>query len=114
MTAKEYYRQTSDMAFALSNFTDDFGNPDKIVANIVPSIAKNHQEAINILEENDFFSIPWEKFNEVEDTDNLKFEIVFHYGVDDFDRFDRYSLRSGHRKIVQGIQIYDRTIPQYD
>lgn len=85
MTAKQYYKMTTDMAYPIKNAM--IGNNGQIVANIVLQ-GKKTEDAVKILEENDFFSLPESLDFEFEEGDEIKFEIRFHYGIDDLDIFN--------------------------
>lgn len=85
MTAKQYYKMTTDMAYPIKNAM--IGNNGQIVANIVLQ-GKKTEDAVKILDENDFFSLPESLGFDFEEGDKIKFEIRFHYGVDDLDIFD--------------------------
>lgn len=85
MTAKQYYKMTTDMAYPIKNAM--IGNNGQIVANIVLQ-GKKTEDAVKILEENDFFSLPETLDFNFEEGDEIEFEIRFHYGVDDLDIFD--------------------------
>lgn len=85
MTAKQYYKMTTDMAYPIKNAM--IGNNGQIVANIVLQ-GKKTEDAVKILEENDFFSLPESLDFDFEEGKAIKFEIRFHYGVDDLDIFE--------------------------
>lgn len=87
MTSKQYYKQTSDMAYPLKDFTKDDENPNKVIANIALTRGETRDDAIMILDSNDFFSLP-SSFNlHGIDTSKIELEIRFHYGIDSFDCF---------------------------
>ena len=86
MTAKQYYKQTSDMAYHLGNVMTEVES-DKVIANIA-LIKGDYADAVKILDENDFFSIPPEIDLSEIDMENIQLEIRFHYGIDNLDIFE--------------------------
>lgn len=89
MTSTQYYKQTSDMAYPLNNFLYKADAPNTIVAYVTLTHGETSADALKILKENDFFSLPadfTDKYNIYLDT--AKFQIHFHYGLDNFDCYD--------------------------
>lgn len=87
MTSKQYYKQTSDMAYPLKDFTKDDENPNKVIANIALTHGETRNDALKILDDNDFFSLPADFDFHGIDTSEIELEIRFHYGIDNFDCF---------------------------
>jgi hypothetical protein len=87
MTSKQYYKQTSDMAYPLKDFAKDDKNPNKVIANIALTHGETRNDALKILDDNDFFSLPSDFDFDGIDTNEIELEIRFHYGIDDFDCF---------------------------
>lgn len=87
MTSKQYYKQTSDMAYPLKDIMKDANNPNKVIANIAITDG-GREDALKILDENDFFSLPEKYTLENVDTDSIELEIRFHYSLDNFDCFE--------------------------
>lgn len=87
MTSKQYYKQTSDMAYPLKEIMKDNNNPNKVIANIAITDG-GREDALKILDENDFFSLPENYTLKNVDTDSIELEIRFHYGLDNFDCFE--------------------------
>lgn len=86
MTSKQYYKQTSDMAYRLDDIMFDEAEDNKIVANIALTHGEPRVTAEKILNDNDFFSISQDAFSHFDNDDNeLELEIRFHYGIDDVD-----------------------------
>lgn len=88
MTSKQYYKQTSDMAYPLKDFIKDDENPNKVIANIALTHGERRNAALKILNDNDFFSLPSDFDFHGIDTSEIELEIRFHYGIDDFDCFE--------------------------
>ena len=90
MTSKQYYKQTSDMAYRLNDAFISGDHADRVVGNIaiIGDGDAGREEAYKILNENDFFSFDADEvdFGEI-DFDNVELELRFHYGIDDFDIF---------------------------
>lgn len=87
MTSKQYYKQTSDMAYPLNDFGKDNKNPNKVIANIALIHGGTRNDALKILDDNDFFSLPSDFDFRGIDTNEIELEIRFHYGIDDIDCF---------------------------
>ena len=87
MTSKQYYKQTSDMAYPLKDFVKEDKNPNKVIANIALTHGETTNDALKILDDNDFFSLPADFDFHGIDTSEIELEIRFHYGVDSFDCF---------------------------
>lgn len=85
MTSKQYYEQTSKMAYRLDDIMFDEAEDNKIVANIALTHGEPRNMAENILTNNDFFSISEDAFEHFDTDSELELEIRFHYGIDDVD-----------------------------
>lgn len=85
MTSRQYYEQTSKMAYPLDDIMYDEAENNKIIANIALTHGEPRKTAGWILTNNDFFSISEDAFSHFDTDSELELEIRFHYGIDDVD-----------------------------
>lgn len=89
MTANQYYKQTSDMAYPVKDAWVVTENHNKVIGNIVITNGST-KDAEKILTENDFFAFNEDIFENIDlnNIDNIKFELRFHYDIDNFDIYE--------------------------
>ena len=106
MTSKEYYKQTSDMAFTVN----EIHFHDNTVEGNVALLGGSPEDAKKILEENDFFGITeWDKSI---DTDYVKFRLTFVYSSSQYEVYnlnvcDVIDCRIGGGNVVFSCDGYE-------
>lgn len=101
MTAKEFYKKTSDMAYPVK-FSQTIDDEDIVVGKI-GFTGKTRDDAEKFLKENNFFAIDCNTDNI--DLDEVSLVLEFHYDVDRFDAFmltvcDTIDCREAGGKLV--------------
>lgn len=101
MTAKEFYKKTSDMSYHIT-VAQPIEGEDVIVGKI-GFTEKNREDAIRLLKENNFFAVDCN--TDGIDLNNVSLIIEFHYGIDRWDAFmmevcDTIDCRSSGGKLV--------------
>jgi len=101
MTAKEFYKKTSDMAYPVK-FSQTIDDEDVVVGKI-GFTGKTRDDAEKFLKENNFFAIDCNTDNI--DLDEVSLVLEFHYDVDRFDAFmltvcDTIDCREAGGKLV--------------
>lgn len=101
MTAKEFYKKTSDMAYPVK-FSQTIDSEDVVVGKI-GFTGKTRDDAVKFLKENNFFAIDCNTDNI--DLDEVSLVLEFHYDVDRFDAFmltvcDTIDCREAGGKLV--------------
>lgn len=101
MTAKEFYKKTSDMAYPLK-FSQTIDDKDVVVGKI-GFTGKTRDDAEKFLKENNFFAVDCN--TDDIDLDEVSLVLEFHYDVDRFDAFmltvcDTIDCREAGGKLV--------------